>query len=383
MITQGIRRGGRAIASVDGAGRRRVGRHLEWRRVIVTNAHVVHESTVKVSLWDGSAHEARLLNRDARRDLASLKIEADGLSGAEPGDSGALRVGELVMAVGNPFGFNRRTDDGRGPLDAESEAVGRGRCPGSAPGNSGGPLADARGRVIGINTMIAGGLALAGPSNAVGEFLARRGASGPKLGVTLQPVAMQGGALGFLLLKIDPGSAAESASLMVGDLLIAADGRAFTSADDLGAALDSSGEVMELQFLRGDRRVTRETAIRLPRAVAGGGVIRVLTTVGLESLVRSAPMLELVGSEADLPGLAVAVERMRPDVVLIEGEFQPDESLPEAAVVLLAAEPAGRGLQTRFARGFGRCCRARRRPVRLSRQSKRPRRDSSRYMPPI
>ena len=132
-----------------------------------------------------------------------------------------------------------------------------------APGNSGGPLADARGRVIGINTMIAGGLALAVPSNAVGEFLARRGASGPKLGVTLQPVSMRGGAFGFLLLKIDPGSAAEHASLMIGDLLIAADGRAFTSADDLGAALDSSGEVMELQFLRGDRRSTRETAVRL------------------------------------------------------------------------------------------------------------------------
>src|ERR1700687_4363866 len=76
-----------------------------------------------------------------------------------------------------------------------------------APGNSGGPLADAQGRVIGINTMIAGGLALAVPSNAVGRFL--QGEIGPSLGVTLQPVPLPDGAFGFLLLKVDPGSAAE------------------------------------------------------------------------------------------------------------------------------------------------------------------------------
>jgi serine protease Do len=230
--------------------------------LIVTNAHVVHESTAKVSLWDGSAHEAKLLNRDARRDLASLKIEADGLPAVEAGDSGALRVGELVMAVGNPFGFIGALTTGvvHSTPNRKQWVAADVRL---APGNSGGPLADARGRVIGINTMIAGGLALAVPSNAVGEFLARRGASGPKLGVTLQPVPMRGGSFGFLLLKIDPGSAAESSSLMVGDLLIGADGRAFNSVDDLGSALDSSGEVMELQFLRGDRRSTRETAVRL------------------------------------------------------------------------------------------------------------------------
>src|SRR5258706_9644207 len=114
-----------------------------------------------------------------------------------------------------------------------------------APGNSGGPLADAQGRVIGINTMIAGGLALAVPSNAVGKFLKRRG--GPTLGVTLQPVPLQRGAFGFLLLKIDAGSAAEAASLMVGDLLVGADGRRFESPGDLGDALDNSGEVLDLQ----------------------------------------------------------------------------------------------------------------------------------------
>jgi serine protease Do len=171
-------------------------------------------------------------------------------------------VGELVMAVGNPFGFIGALTTGvvHSTPSRKQWVAADVRL---APGNSGGPLADARGRVIGINTMIAAGLALAVPSNAVAEFLARRGVPGPKLGVTLQPVPMPNGAFGFLLLKIDRGSAAENASLMIGDLLIAADGRAFTSADDLVAALDTSGEVMELQFLRGDRRSTRETAVRL------------------------------------------------------------------------------------------------------------------------
>src|SRR5258708_6327445 len=73
--------------------------------LIITNAHVAHGSHAKVSLWDGSTYDASVLNRDTRRDLASLKIHATGLPAATPGNSSALRVGELVIAIGNPFGF--------------------------------------------------------------------------------------------------------------------------------------------------------------------------------------------------------------------------------------------------------------------------------------
>ena len=106
-------------------------------------------------------------------------------------------MGELVIAVGNPLGFIGALTTGvvhslpnrKRWLAADVRL---------APGNSGGPLADAQGRVIGINTMIAGGLALAVPSNAVGEFLSGRAARGPVLGVTLQPVPLRSGAFGFL-----------------------------------------------------------------------------------------------------------------------------------------------------------------------------------------
>jgi len=267
MITQGFgevaERLRRSTVQVQTYGKMRGGGSgVIWSAdgLIVTSAHVVHDSHAKVSLWDGSSYEATLLNRDARRDLASLKIVASGLPAATPGDSSALRAGELVLAVGNPFGFIGALTTGvvHSTPSRKQWVAADVRL---APGNSGGPLADAQGRVIGINTMIAGGLALAVPSNAVGAFLARRGS--PTLGVTLQPVPLGGDSLGFLTLKIDPGSAAETASLMVGDLLIGANGRRFTSADDLGAELDSSGEVIDIQFLRGDRRSTRETAVRL------------------------------------------------------------------------------------------------------------------------
>jgi len=254
----------RSTVQVQSHGRQGSGSGVIWSKdgVIVTNAHVARDSRAKVALWDGSAHEATLVSRDTRRDLASLKIDASGLPAATPGDSGALRVGELVIAVGNPLGFIGALTTG-----VVHSLPNRRRWVAAdvrlAPGNSGGPLADAQGRVVGINTMIAGGLALAVPSNAVGEFLSRRGAQGPSLGVTLQPVPLRDNGFGFLLLRVDPGSAAEAASLMIGDVLTGAGGRPFASMDDLHAALDSAGEVLDVQFLRGDRRATRATAVRL------------------------------------------------------------------------------------------------------------------------
>jgi serine protease Do len=253
----------RSTVHVQTGGRQQgAGSGIIWSGdgLIITNAHVARGSGAKVSLWDGSTYEASVLNRDARRDLASLKIAASGLPAATPGNSNALRVGELVIAVGNPLGFIGALTTG-----VVHSLPGRQRWVAAdvrlAPGNSGGPLADAQGRVVGINTMIARGLALAVPSNAVRQFLA--GEAGPSLGITLQPVPLRDGAFGFLLLKVDPGSAAEVASLMIGDVLTGAGGRGFASIDDLHAAVESSGETLDLQFLRGDRRAIRSTAVRL------------------------------------------------------------------------------------------------------------------------
>ena len=245
---------------------------------IVTNAHVARGAGASVRLWDGRELPAALLARDPRRDLATLKVEAGGLPAATFGDSAALRVGELVMAIGNPMGFIGALTTG--VVHALGSLAGFG--PQSwvladvrlAPGNSGGPLADASGRVSGINTMIVNGLGAAVPGNAVRAFL-RRGASGFSLGVTVQPVRLEDRRFGLLVLKVEKGSAAAAAPLWAGDVLIGAGGRPFRSVDDLHLLLDGAlpdragaGGVIHLQFLRGDRAVTREVAIRLAHPVA-------------------------------------------------------------------------------------------------------------------
>jgi serine protease Do len=117
-----------------------------------------------------------------------------------------------------------------------------------APGSSGGPLANARGEVVGLNTMIAGGLGFAVPSNAVERFLNQF-----QLGVVIQPVAT-----GLLVLEITPQSPAERASLRPGDVLTG-----FRSPEDLQAALHSSQEGrVELEFRRGADKRTRRVVAR-------------------------------------------------------------------------------------------------------------------------
>ena len=216
--------------------------------LIVTNAHVVSRGPVRVELWDGRTFDAQVTSRDTHRDLAALKIPAEGLPAAAARDSKTLRPGELVLAVGNPMGFIGALTTGvvHALSTAWVQAAVR-----LAPGNSGGPLADAQGRVIGLNTMIAaGGLALAIPSNAVARFL--KNGSRATLGVVIQPVEA-----GLLIMEVTQGSPADAASLRIGDLLTG------LTVDDLADAIERSDGVLTLRFLRGDRRAPRETTVRL------------------------------------------------------------------------------------------------------------------------
>ncbi len=228
-----------------------------WRAdgAILTNAHVVRGDDAEVELWDGRAIEARVISRDARRDLALLRVDSaalgPGLEPVSPGDSSAVRAGEFVIAIGSPLGFAGAIS--RGVVHSTGPISGMGKYPWIragvqlAPGNSGGPLANARGEVIGINTAIFNGLGLAIPSNGAAEFVAR--GPRPALGVTLQPEEH-----GLRIVRIEPGSAASQASLMEGDLLLG-------TFDDLWDALESGRGVLSLKFLRTNR--VRETHVHL------------------------------------------------------------------------------------------------------------------------
>jgi serine protease Do len=242
--------------------------------LIITNAHVARDPAPLVQLWDGKRFPARVTAKDLRKDLAALRVDSFGLPAAAAGDSDSLRVGELVIAVGNPLGFTGALTTGvvhaLGPLAGLPRRKWIQADVRLAPGNSGGPLANARGQVIGINTMVAGGLGLAVPSNAVKDFLSR-GTSTPVLGVVIRPIPIRSESrrsVGLLVLEVDPASAAADASLQVGDMLIGADGGWFEDADDLSAAMERAQDVVRLRFLRGDRTNPREVAVRLARTRA-------------------------------------------------------------------------------------------------------------------
>jgi serine protease Do len=238
--------------------------------IIVTNAHVAAFSPLNVQLWDGTRAQAELLSRDAGHDLATLRVARSGLPAATLADSDRLRVGELVIAIGNPFGFIGALTTG------VVHAIGRVRGLGPAkwiqadvqlaPGNSGGPLANAQGLVVGVNTMIAAGVGLAVPSNSVSRLLAGKD-SRVSLGVIVRPVEITviGRArFGLMILEIRKGSATGMASLMLGDILIGADGRELETMEDFERVLYGDGHrVVRLQFLRGDRTTIRTVAVAL------------------------------------------------------------------------------------------------------------------------
>src|SRR6202048_13816 len=245
------------------AGGRGSGSGVIWSSdgSVITNAHVARARQISLPLWDGREFDATVASRDPSRDLALLRIAATNLPSALAADSSQVRPGELAIAIGNPLGFVGALTTG------VVHAVGPLRRLGSepwvqadvrlAPGNSGGPLADARGRVIGINTMVAGRLALAVPSNAVTNFLAADPIDA-WLGGTVAPgqVPRPGSRakpFGLVLLEVDPDSPAANASLLPGDILLGTDEKSFASLDALASALEGSGpRLRRLAFLRGD-----------------------------------------------------------------------------------------------------------------------------------
>jgi serine protease Do len=256
----------RASVRVNVPGRRGGrGSGVIWNGSIITNAHVVTGNQAIVQLADGRSLPATVSSRNRSRDLVSLHVDATDLPSATIGDSDDLRVGELVLALGNPLDFTPSLTTGI------IHAIGSSRSwiqadIALAPGNSGGLLANAQGQVIGINTMIVEGRGFAIPGKVVEKFLTDR-TERPSLGVTLQPCRVRlqrwRSTFGFQITQVEPASPAAIAKLQVGDVLIGMRGQTFQSAHELFDVLENSniGDGLPLDFVRDSRWMTTELVL--------------------------------------------------------------------------------------------------------------------------
>ncbi len=222
---------------------------------VVTNAHVVDGAdTVKVRLADDRDFKARVVGKDPRLDVAVLQLEnaPQDLPVAALGQSDALRVGEYVVAIGNPFGLGNTVT--MGIVSAKGRTIGATAYDDFIqtdasinPGNSGGPLFNLRGQVVGINTAInpqGKGIGFAIPIDAVKQVLPELVATGHvtrgQIGVVIQgmdeDLAKAVGLdrpHGALVEEVQPGSPAEKAGLKAGDVIVSVDGQNVPHSEDL------------------------------------------------------------------------------------------------------------------------------------------------------
>src|SRR5262245_463085 len=223
---------------------------------ILTNNHVVDGATdITVKLSDGREMTAKVVGRDPKTDLALLKVEATGLPTIALGDSSELKVGEPVMAIGNPFGLEQTVTTGI--VSATGRVIGQGPYDDFVqtdasinPGNSGGPLINARGQAIAINAAIFSqsggsvGIGFAIPSNQAKTVVAQLAETGRVargwLGVSIQPLTAElaksfgaSDTKGALVAAVTDDSPAMKAGIKPGDVITEYDGKKVSGAEDL------------------------------------------------------------------------------------------------------------------------------------------------------
>jgi serine protease Do len=237
-----------------------------WRSdgIVVTNRHVLRDDRVDVVLDDGRRLTGIVAARHPDRDLAVVKVAAEGLPAANIGDSSTVRPGEIVVAVGHPPGLRGAATAGIVVAAGQAATLEGPRSGdwlqtdvGLRPGYSGGPLVSARGGVIGINTMVNGRLSLSIPSSAVERFVAGERPGDPRawLGINgiAVPLRLPDHAAGFLLSEVAEGSPADRVGLMVGDIIVDIEGIDVEDAESVPAAVlrMNPGQAIEIGILRG------------------------------------------------------------------------------------------------------------------------------------
>lgn len=264
-----------------------------WNRQghIVTNYHVIYGAdSITVTLADRTETKAKVIGVDPDHDIAVLQIQApeSALQPVTIGNSQALRVGQKVLAIGNPFGLDHSLTTGvvsalGRTIKSMSNRTIEGVIQTDAainPGNSGGPLLDSAGRLIGVNTQIVSpsgafaGIGFAVPVDTVNRIVPELIKHGklirPGLGISLVPDAMarRWGVKGVIIGKVGRGSAAERVGLRgaretmagrveLGDILVAVDGKPVETVEELMDAMEKHkvGDQVTIEYARGNRRL--------------------------------------------------------------------------------------------------------------------------------
>ena len=249
---------------------------------VLTNSHVVRSAErIELGLQDGRTLAGQTVGDDPHSDLAVVRVHESGLPAADLGDSSRLRVGQLVIAIGNPLGFQATVTTGvvsalGRTLRAQSGRLIENIIQTDAPlnpGNSGGPLVDSRGRVVGINTAViygSQGICFAIPVNTakwVTAHLIRDGkVRRAYLGISGQVAAIARGLVldyglpaetGVRIVEIQPHTAAAEAGLRSGDIIVKIGETAVATPDDLQRALGAHpiGDALPVEVLRGAERL--------------------------------------------------------------------------------------------------------------------------------
>lgn len=254
---------------------------IDHAGVVITNNHVVDGATVvKVKLSDGSERTARVLGRDPKTDLAVLRIDGGGkFEPVQWGESKQVRVGESVFAVGSPFGLGNSVTSGI--VSALGREIGAGPYDDFIQvdaainsGNSGGPLFDARGRVIGVNTAMFSptggnvGIGFAIPAhmarNVARQVVENGAVSRGRIGVALQDVTPEASralgiteAKGALIAQVEPSGTAAASGVQSGDVVRAFAGKSVDDGRDLARLVAEAriGSVVPITLLRDNKRL--------------------------------------------------------------------------------------------------------------------------------
>ncbi len=348
---------------------------------ILTNNHVIEDALqIRVTLRDGRELDAEVIGRDPDTDIAVIKVSPKKLQAIELGDSSHLRVGDFVVAIGNPFGLGQTVTSGivsalgRSGLGIESYEDFIQTDASINPGNSGGALVDLSGRLVGINTAILGaeggghgniGIGFAIPINLARDIMQQLIEDGEvkrgRLGVEAQDLNAElaqafdlESRQGAIVTRVEQGSPAQRAGLQIGDVILQVNGRKVRSSLDIRnlVGLMRLGQKVEIEFLRGGKlrrvRLTVEEA-RIPSIDGGEIHVRLAgATIGSirEDDVRRGASEYLQVLEVEQDSIAW-FSGIRPDDIIVAINRRRVTNLDQAR----AAAARSRGLLLTLQRG--------------------------------